>query len=311
VTSPEIPDSASPFWLRLYGRWVHLNGIMPVVDVTPQRAFNDLITVDGYRYVQAAPRGPRTWQMDYRWGTAAATAALESAAYANNFSDPLTRTLLMDRNDARVNMVDPDLNTTWATSWADPYTAPQFIMNVGEGPENPIWLPSYDFGDFGVSPEVYARRAYFALLPGVTYTAAVWTVALSGFAGQPLLRVNDAETNTELGEYVIEGGGTNDSPELASVTFTAPDNVPAGETIELEMFFSFYNTGLMLYEGDCPPDYYRAGRRAPCQVSVQDPALTVNPIWSKRCNPCDLPREHATFTIQEVGVSAGADLVVS
>lgn len=309
MTSPEIPDSASPFWLRLYGRWVHLNGIMPVVDVTSQRQFSDLMTVDGYRYVQAAPRGPRTWKMDYRWGTAAATAALESAAYANNFSDPLTRPLLMDRNDARVNMVDPDLNTAWATQWIAPtITRPLYILNVGDGVDSPIWLPTYDTGDkVGVLPEPYTRRAYYALLPGVTYTAALWTLAN---ATASVLRINDAETNTLLGQYVATGGGTPENPELASVTFVAPDNSPAGETIQLEMSFSYLNTGLMLYEGDCPPEYYRAGRRMPCQISVQDPALTVNPIWSKKCNPCDLPREHATFTIQEVGVSADAGLVV-
>lgn len=300
MTSPEIPDSASPFWLRLYGRWVHLDGIMPVVDAAPQRAFSGLTTVDGYRYVQRAPRGPRDWRLDYRWGTAAATAALESAAYSNNYADPLTRTLFMDRNLARANMVDPDLDTAWAD------LVPQFIMNVGDGDEKPIWLPAYGSGDLdGSPPQTFVNRAYFSLLPGVVYTAAVWTQVS---AGNSVLRVADTETNATLAEYIAVGGGTSDSPELATATFTAPDNIPAGETVVLEMGGSPYNAGLMLYEGDCPPTYYRAGRRMPCEVAVQDPPITNNLIW-RYCDPCLLPREHATFTVQEVGTSAMPDLV--
>lgn len=299
MTSPEIPDSASPYWLRLYGRWVHLQGIMPVRDIQPGREFSGLLTVDGYRFVHAAPRGPRTWGLDYRYGTAAATAALESAAYTYNHNDPLTRTLFMDRNLAKTNMVDPDLST----AWTDP--VPQFIMNVGESPEQPIWLPSYRIGAAGVAPQTFINRAYFALIPGVTYTAAVWTQVSVGFK---VLRVANTAGNVTLGEYTSVGGGTSASPELATVTFVAPDNVPAGETIVLEMSGSQYSAGLMLYEGDCPPTYYRAGRRMPCEVSVQDPTITNNLIW-RYCDPCLLPREHATFVVQEVGTSATSGLV--
>jgi hypothetical protein len=38
----------------------------------------------------------------------------------------------------------------------------------------------------------------------------------------------------------------------------------------------------------------------PCEVSVHDPKITNNLIW-RYCDPCKLPREHAAFTISEVG----------
>lgn len=307
AVAPEIPETLSPFWLRLYGKWIHLEGVRPAVPVAPGRAFSELVTVDGYRYVQQAPRGPRTWTLDYEYGTAAATAALESAAYTTvRYRDPLTRTLLMDRNDAKVNMVDPDLNTAWAVEWDASLGVPQplYIINVGEGPDKPIWLPSYDLGNRdGTLPEAYTRRAYFPVIPGVVYTAALWSVVN---VSTSILRINDADTNILLGQYVAVGTVPDPAnPQLARVTFTAP----ASGIIELEMDVSYMNTGLMLYEGDCPPDYYRAGRRMPCQVAVQDPALTTNLIWPKKCNPCDLPRENATFTVQEVGTTMGVDLV--
>lgn len=300
MVAPEIPETLSPYWLRLYGRWVHLDGISPEVAADPDRAFNELVTVDGYRYVQRAPRGPRTWSLEYDHATAAATAALESAAYTNNYGDPLTRTLFMDENLAKVNMVDPDLGT----AWSDP--VPQFIMNVGESVDQPIWLPSYRIGEINPAPQNFINRAYFALLPGVVYTAAVWTQVSAGFM---VLRAANTSGNVTLDTYTSVGGGTSASPELATLTFTAPDNVPAGETIVLELSGSQYSAGLMLYEGDCPPTYYRAGRRMPCEVSVQDPSITGNLAWPVRCDPCALPRESSAFLVREVGTSATIDLV--
>lgn len=301
MNAPEIQETLSPYWLRLYGHWVHIDGVVPENDVEPGRAFSELVTVDGHRYAQRAPRGPRTWTLDFDHATAAATAALESAAYTNNYDDPTTRTLFMDRNHAKANMVNPDLNTLWSDK------VPQFVMNVGEGAENPIWLPSYGSGEVpGSAPQIFIYRAYYSLLPGVTYTAAVWTQVSTG---NSVLRVADAVTNVEVDEYIATGGGTSANPELATVTIPVPAGDPAGKIYVLEMAGSPYNAGLMLYEGDCPPEYYRAGRRMPCPVSVQDPGISTNLIWPANCDPCKLPRETTTWTIREVGTSARVDLV--
>lgn len=292
MTAPEILDTASPYWLRLYGHWVHLQGIMPVNDVTSQRRYSELVTVDGYRYAQRAPRGPRTWELPYRYGTAAATAALESAAYDLNTNDPVTRTLFLDTNAARVNMVDPDLLAKWGQPGGS-------VLNVGESADKPIWLPSYN-----VDTTLPDRELYIPVRPGVTYSLALWAAGVGATANAITVTLNTppgVPGDQVLVTYNYPGPtapATN--PDLVNFTFTPP--AVGVVTIRFADLFLRSTAGLMVYEGDCPPDYYRAGRRMPCQVSVQDPAVTTNLIWSAKCPPCGLPREHASFTIQEVGL---------
>lgn len=286
MTTPEILDTASPFWLRLYGTWVHLQGIMPVVEKTSQRGFSELITVDGYRYEQRAPRGPRSWTLNYRYGTAAATAALESAAYDYNFDDPAMRTLFLDTNEAKVNMVPPDL----ATAWGGNVAGGNVPLNVGEPDGLPMWLPTYGI-------EQGSTSSYHSLsVPvraGATYTVSNWYYNVG--SGTDILHVSGAAEATALSE----AGGTAAAPKQATLVVTpVADGVLTVETA------AFFSAGLMVYEGDCAPTKYRAGRRMPCAVSVRDPATTTNIVWSARCKPCDLPREHTSWVINEVGVDA-------
>lgn len=293
-----IPDTQSPYWLRLYGKWIHLQGVKPETNVEPERAFSSLTTVDGFRYVQQAPRGPRSWELSYEYGTAAATAALESAAYGFNYSDPLARTLFLDTNSARVNMVDPDLAGKWQHVNVLP---PQYVLNVGESSDDPMWQPSYvatvdDVDDWGVQ-RIPVRA-------GVTYTAVFWTVFPNPLADALTVTVNAVEVASDA----IVGGGTQDNPELVTLTWTAVTDGVA--VVAMHINSVPYSAGLMFYEGDCPPDYFRAGRRMPCEVAVLDPKLGVNPIWPGNCDPCDLPREQSTFTVMEVGYVASDPLMV-
>jgi hypothetical protein len=273
--APDILDTQSPYWLRLYGHWIHLQGIMPVNDVEPQRAFSELVTVDGYRYEQRAPRGPRSWELPYRFGTAAATAALESAAYDVALNDAASGiTLFLDTNQAKVNMLPPEFPTQ------DQVDSARAAINAGG-----VWLPSTGTSLIDISVPVRA---------GVAYTIAGWTIGsgaaiqLTTAAGAPL--VSDGGTGT----------GTPTAPELLSATYTSPTDqtvrflavAPASTAVSL--------AGLMLFEGNCPPEFYRRGRRMPCEVSVHDPKITNNLIW-RYCDPCKLPREHAVFTVNEVG----------
>lgn len=281
MTAPEILDTASPYWLRLYGRWIHLQGIMPVNDVKPDRQFNELVVVDGYRYVQAAPRGPRTWELPYRWATASATAALEAAAYTKPLNldtdAPTGRTLLLDTNAARANMLEPELPRTYNTL--------RPVINAGG-----VWQPSYSSSAADIS--------FVLVREGVTYTAAAWTTGTNG--GVQLYEPGSGNPPlTALGT----GAGTPEDPELVSVTFTAPNDGEWFVGASAPSDITKATAGLMFFEGDCPPEHYRRGQRTPCQVSVQDPALSVNPIWSHNCSPCDLPRQHATFVVHEVGDS--------
>lgn len=293
MTAPNILDTASPFWLRLYGKWIRLQGIMPVVEQDPGRAFNELVTVDGYRYEQRAPRGARSWTYDYRFGTAAATAALESAAYGMSLaSSPI---LFLDTGDAKANMVAPELTRRWQHSdLSDPLS----VMNVGESADDPMWLPSYvatvdDAGDFGV--QVIPVRA------GVTYTAAFWTTFPGAMANALTITVNAIQVAADA----IAGGGTAGNPELVTTTWTAAADGVATITINLNAVS--YAAGLMFYEGDCPPDFYRVGRRMPCAISVHDPSRRHNLVW-KTCDPCELPREHTGWVIREVGVDAVSEI---
>lgn len=277
-----IPITLSPYWLRLYGKWIHLEGIAPEVEVTSQRAFSELITVDGHRHVQRAPRGPRSWTLAYEYGTAAAVAALESAANDYNFNDPSMRTLFLDTNEAKINMVPPDLLTTWRNPSAT--SGPQ-VYNVGESEGLPIWLPTYDGGpnpSGGISIQIPVRG-------GVTYTATVWTQLGSG---QTALTVSGAAAGSANGA----AGATPAAPAQATVVFT-----PAADGIVTVQPALGFTAGLMVYEGNCPPTSYRAGRRMPCSVSVQDPTLGTNLVWPLGCNPCDLPKQQASFVLQEVG----------
>lgn len=281
---PEIPETLSPYWLRLYGHWIHLEGIQPANSVAPGRSFSELVTVDGYRYVQRAPRGPRTWSLPYDLATAAATAALESAAYDLNFDDPDMRTLFLDTNDARVNMVPPDLLTAWRNPAA---TSGPLVFNVGESEGLPIWLPTYD-GDGAVT----TRSIEIPVRAGVTYTATVWTTFGTGTTA---IAVSGAAVASANGL----NGSTAAAPHQATVTVT-----PVADGILTVTVTIGFTAGLMVYEGDCPPTKYRAGRRMPCSISVQDPTLGNNPIFPNQvnCSPCALPRESTTFTLQEVAM---------
>lgn len=283
MTAPQIPDSGSPFWLRLYGHWVRLQGIMPEVDKASERAFSELTTVDGHRYEQRAPRGPRSWSLDYRYATAAATAALESAAYDYNFNDPSMRTLLLDTNEAKINMVSPDL----LTQWRNPnHTSGPVVYNVGEPDGLPMWLPTYD-GD-GVSG---FRSIQIPVRAGVTYTATVWTILGSG---QAAITLSGAATGSVNGV----DGATAAAPAQATIIRT-----PAADgTLTVTVTIGF-TAGLMVYEGDCAPTSYRAGRDMPCSISVHDPSTKTNLIW-RDCDPCKLPREHTSWTLREVAMDA-------
>lgn len=282
MTAPNVLDTESPFWLRLYGHWVRLQGIMPVVEQDPGRAFNELVTVDGYRYEQRAPRGARSWTYDYRFGTAAATAALESAAYDLNWNDPSMRTLFLDTDAAKVNMVPPDLLQRWRNPAAT--SGPQ-VYNVGEPDGLPMWLPTYDGGPNpagGISVQIPVRA-------GVTYTATVWTQLGSG---QVALTVSGAAVGSSNGG----AGATPANPAQATVVVT-----PVADGVLTVSPALGFTAGLMVFEGDCPPSSYRQGQRMPCSISVHDPSRRHNLVW-KTCDPCELPREHTGWVIREVGM---------
>lgn len=295
TSTPEIPVTLSPYWLRLFGNWIHLEGVAPEVEVSSQRAFNELITVDGYRYVQRAPRGPRTWNLNYEYATASALAALEAAAYATEIleSSPSSgRTILLDQNAARENMLRPDLAGPKATSRLRP------VINAGG-----VWQPSYSSDTDSV------QYSYVPVRAGVTYSLAAWTNVVAGHT-VATAQLIPGPLPLEKVDLIAVGGGTPTDPEMVHGSFTPSADgevVVLGNPPPSDLTKSV--AGLMFYEGDCPPTHYRRGQRTPVQVSVQDPALTTNVIWpNQSCDPCSLPRKNATFVIQEVGTDPITEL---
>jgi len=290
MTAPEIPDTQSPFWLRMYGHWMHLEGVVPETETTQGRGFSELITVDGYRYVQRAPRGPRTWTFNFEYATAAATAAMESVAYDIIQTEAASgRTLLLDTNQAKVNMVRPEITTQPKASVTYQQMSSTTLQPIRAGG---VWLPSIEHLPSG-DPEYDT----IPVRSGITYTAAVWTTAASG---EDVLVLDTAAGNV-IGTAV--GGGTITDPELVDVTWTAPGDEDIRVYGQVGAFSDTFSTaGLMFFEGDCPPETYRRGRRMPVEVAVQDPSMTSNFAWPyPDCDPCALPRESTSFVVQEIG----------
>lgn len=95
-----VDPNWSPFWLQLYGKWIDLPKIQVDVEIETDRPSNELVTMDGVRWVQQAPVGPRTWTLNVK-GDPGLVAALRVAIDAPTV-------LLYSEDAAAANMLDPD-----------------------------------------------------------------------------------------------------------------------------------------------------------------------------------------------------------
>lgn len=77
-----VAPTGSPFWLRLNGTWIHLEGATPGVQVGADRPRSEFRSVDGNRYAQRGPRVRRQWDLSipYAASSAATIAVLRAAA---------------------------------------------------------------------------------------------------------------------------------------------------------------------------------------------------------------------------------------
>lgn len=103
VQPNEAISTGSPFWLRLWGQWVHLEGVAPGTSVPTARSRSVFESVDGVSWEQSAPRARRSWSFDVPWQSRVATRAFEVAAQS-----PAADAWLLDRTRAVVNMLAPD-----------------------------------------------------------------------------------------------------------------------------------------------------------------------------------------------------------
>lgn len=97
----EVIPTQSPYWLRINGVWLHLDGVRPGSSRSTVRASSDFKSVDGHLYVQQAPRGSREWSLDWEYASPGSVAAIALAAEAPG------EVLLFDVASASVNCLAP------------------------------------------------------------------------------------------------------------------------------------------------------------------------------------------------------------
>ena len=102
---PVEPDfvlpTRSPYWLRVNGHWVHIEGVAPSVDVDTDRPSSTFRPMGGGRLRQIAPIGMRSWSVSSEWASPTTFRMLRLAA---QFPDDVW---LLDRSMAVANMIDP------------------------------------------------------------------------------------------------------------------------------------------------------------------------------------------------------------
>lgn len=107
VVSPEsiapntVVAAGSPFWLRLFGEWIQLEGVVPDASADAARSRSSFESVDGVSWEQQAPAHRRSWSLEIPWQSRVATRALEVAAHSPE------DVWLLDRTRAVVNMLKP------------------------------------------------------------------------------------------------------------------------------------------------------------------------------------------------------------
>lgn len=94
--------TGSPYWLRVNGKWMHLEGVTPGVSDTADRPSSDLLVLGGRRYTSRAKRAAREWSLDFAHATPEAVRLLALAAHGQAGD-----VMLLDLSAARGNMLDP------------------------------------------------------------------------------------------------------------------------------------------------------------------------------------------------------------
>ncbi|WP_028472961.1 hypothetical protein [Nocardioides alkalitolerans] len=150
---PDVLDTQSPFYLRLFGQWLHLQGISTGSQLKRDRASDAMVSVDGYRTETAAPSGPRTWSMSMSYATPVGTIAALELASANPGD-----VWFVDRSLTRQNTLAPaDCHGLWA---------PGATVILAGGIPLPVLAAD--------------RTVTIPVRAGVTTYAALWTTRPAG-----------------------------------------------------------------------------------------------------------------------------------
>lgn len=246
---PYAPDTQtvlatrSPFWLRVNESWVHLEGVTPGTSRSADRPSSEMVTVDGVRHVQRAPRAPREWSLDFTHATAEAMALLALAAEVDDV-------WLLDSTATGANMLSPRECYGPATESA--------VLCGG--------IPLRAFPNGEAEVEVMVRE-------GQPVEVSVWSdanegasVATATYPGGFAPVVSPAGSGVRR----ASGGFTADSDGTATIGVSAP----SGAVVSGLQVAEVSPEQLLAVEST----RWLAGERMPCMVAVADPERNLERI---------------------------------
>ncbi|HWJ11826.1 MAG TPA: hypothetical protein VNS46_20765 [Nocardioides sp.] len=108
IPGPPLPDygvpavpTGSPFWLRVNGVWLQVEGVVPTVQTSTERPSSAMTSLNGNRYEQKARLARRAWSWTMPHAAAAHIAAIRAAV------DSSSEIQLMSDAVAVSNMLPP------------------------------------------------------------------------------------------------------------------------------------------------------------------------------------------------------------
>lgn len=268
---PSYPDvetvrTSSPFWLRLNGVWVWLEGVMPGVGVDSDRPMSEFRALDGQRYVQRAAVARRSWSLSYRYATPAAVAALMAATE-------------IGADAADVEAAD----AVWLA--ADPVLESNMLPRADSAGTNSAAGPVIDCAGVPLRALEAGRVVVARVRPGAPVTLSAWAAAAGDVAV-----IDGAAAPVVLTAVAAGRAMVMLVPVEDLLTITVADHADDAEDVD-----AVASAGWMLTEGLVAPPAFEAGQGMPCPVVVDEPDETLTMHHGGRY------RRDYTIVLREVG----------
>lgn len=79
AANPAVAQTGSPYWLRVNGTWVQIQGVTPGVAASTERPSSAFQSLEGNRYEQRGTVARRSWSWELPYATTAHAAVLAAA----------------------------------------------------------------------------------------------------------------------------------------------------------------------------------------------------------------------------------------
>jgi hypothetical protein len=253
------------------------------VQVSTERSTSELVTLGGRRYVQSAPRAPRSWSVNCTYLTPAQAAFLVGCAQGTMVG----ALYLLTSDGAVANLLPPHLAAPGSggdTSLGPVSTSPASVTVTGQGPMRAA-ASAVAAGSW--SQTVPVR-------PSVALALSCWAAAGSSIASAT--SVLEWRTVDAAGTQLATGNVTATSTATtvrATATFT-PGATAAGVQVRTAATTGRAITALRLTEGT-PSDTLWVPGAGGAQIVVDDPAQTLSLIRS------GVVLSDYSLTLREVG----------